>query len=202
MYVLQGSPTVYGLACDITKVSHDDEQALIDASCRGDADAFARLVARYQRMIHALTYRMSGSETDASDLAQETFVQAWRRLATFRREARFSSWLYRIAVNLCLNWKARQAREALFREEWSNAAVVADSGGADRRAAQVREALLKLPAKQRAAVVLTVYDGLKHDEAAQVLGCSEATVSWRVFAAKAKLKRWLQKMENQENPRA
>ena len=58
-------------------------------------------------------------------------------------------------------------------------------------AQKVQAALLKLPAKQRAAVVLTVYDGLNHAEAAQILGCSETTVSWRVFAAKRKLKRWL-----------
>ena len=180
----------------------DDEPSLIDASRRGDSDAFATLIRRYQGMIHALTYRMSGSAADASDLAQEAFVQAWRRLDHFRGEARFSSWLYRIAVNLCLNWKAREARETLARTEWSECTAHEAKAVSDRRAAFLQEALLKLSPKQRAAIVLTVYDGLKHDEAARVLGCSETTVSWRVFAAKAKLKRWLEKMEKQERIRA
>ena len=96
-------------------VNLDDEPSLVEASRRGNPEAFASLVTRHQRMIHALTYRMSGSEAEASDLAQEAFVQAWRRLDHFRGEARFSSWLYRIAVNLCLNWKAQEAREARAR---------------------------------------------------------------------------------------
>jgi RNA polymerase sigma-70 factor (ECF subfamily) len=184
----------------IITVNLDDEPSLIDASRRGDPEAFASLVVRYQRMIHALTYRMSGSESDASDLAQETFVQAWRKLDEFRGEARFSSWLYRISVNLCLNWKARQAREAQTRSEWSDSAIGGGPhDGADPRVKFVQEALMRLSAKQRAAVVLTVYNGFKHEEAARLLGCSETTISWRVFAAKGKLKRWLQKMDRQEN---
>jgi RNA polymerase sigma-70 factor, ECF subfamily len=181
-----------------TLVNCDDEPSLIDASRQGDPEAFSSLVARYQQMIHALTYRMSGSEADASDLAQEVFVQAWRRLATFRGEARFSSWLYRIAVNQCLTWKTRRTREALARAEWSDVESTASSGDEDRRVAFVQEALMKLPAKQRAAIALTVYEGMKHEEAARVLGCSETTVSWRIFAAKAKLKRWLQRMDRYE----
>lgn len=180
----------------------DDEPSLIDTSRRGDHEAFTRLVTRYQRMIHALAYRMCGSEADATDLAQEAFVLAWQRIDHFRGKARFSSWLYRIAVNLCLNWKAREAREARARSEWSDLSIGA--GGAsegDPRAGLVQEALMKLPAKQRAAMVLTVCEGLKHEEAAQILGCSETTVSWRVFAAKAKLKRWLEKLERQETAR-
>lgn len=183
-------------------VNLDDERLLIDASRRGDPEAFASLVARYQRMIHGLTYRMSGSEADASDLAQESFVQAWRCLDSFRGEARFSSWLYRIAVNLCLNWKARQAREIVIRTEWSDAANASgrtnSNEGVDRRAGFVQEALMRLPAKQRAAVVLTVYEELTHGEAARLLGCAETTISWRVFSAKAKLKRWLRQRVGQE----
>lgn len=242
------------------RVQPDDAMDLLEASRRGDAAAFGVLVARYQRMIHALTYRMTGSEADASDLAQDAFVQAWRRLGDFRGDAQFSSWLYRIAMNQCLNWRAREAREARARQQWADSAEwggsraggghgqfpaqvggaspasVVDSTGTTEefaggvrlgtevgagvgagagngeaeswgegrdaaRAAWVREALLRLPAKQRAAVVLTVYDGMKHAEAAAVLGCSEATVSWRVFAAKTRLKRWMKAFEAEERNR-
>src|SRR3989442_3070556 len=98
----------------------NEEQNWIRQSRNGDHEAFAALIARYQRMIHALTFRMTGSMADAEDLAQETFCQAYSRLASYRAEAKFSSWLYRIAVNRCLNWKKRQARREQLHEEWSS----------------------------------------------------------------------------------
>ena len=174
-------------------VTLDEEPALIEASRRGDPEAFMMLITRYQKMLHALTFRMSGSEADAADLAQEAFVQAWRHLDGFRGEAKFSSWIYRIAVNLCLTWKSQQVREEQAKLKWGEEAVRSREGVGDTetRSQLVHQALLKLPAKQRAAVILTTYDGLSHAEAGRVLGCSETTVSWRVFAARAKLKRAL-----------
>ncbi len=168
----------------------DDESGWIEQSQHDDREAFENLIRRYQRMIHSLTYRMTGSLADAEDLAQETFIQAYRQIPTFRRDASFSSWLYRIAVNLCLNWKRRDQRREQAHQEWREQADD-DQPVNDVVARQVQEALLKLKSKQRAAIVLTVYDGLTHTQAARALGCAEATVSWRVFAARAKLKRLL-----------
>lgn len=170
----------------------DEEQAWIEQSRNGDPAAFEFLVRRYQRMIHALTYRMTGSLEEAEDLAQETFLRAFQQLERFRADGKFSSWLYRIGVNQCLNWRRRERRRENLGREWSAPdAEVAGTGPEEARVAQVQAALLRLPRKQRAAIVLTVYDGMKHAEAARVLGCSETTVSWRLFAARAKLKRWL-----------
>ncbi len=171
-------------------VEHGDERSWVEQSRQGDQTAFEHLTRRYQRMIYSLTYRMTGSHTDAEDLAQETFIQAYRQLSAFRREAKFSSWLYRIAVNHCLNWqKRKQRREAAYeqlgQQSGSNGPVD------DALASQVQEALLKLHPKQRAAIILTNYEGLNHAQAAQLLGCSETTVSWRIFAARTKLKRLL-----------
>ena|SRR5579885_3615534 len=155
-----------------------------------DHEAFEKLVRENQRMIHALCYRMTGSLSDAEDLAQETFVRAYEGLAGFRAESRVSSWLYRIALNQCLNWKTRKKRQAQLLQDWVEHAT--DSSAPDIRSGQqIQEALMQLPAKQRAAVVLTTYDGLNHAEAAKVLGCSETTISWRVFAARRKLKQLL-----------
>jgi len=78
----------------------DDEQGEIRRSLQGDHEAFESLVRRYQRMIYALTYRMTGSAADAEDLTQEVFIRAHHELAGFRAEAKFSSWLYRIAVRV------------------------------------------------------------------------------------------------------
>jgi RNA polymerase sigma-70 factor (ECF subfamily) len=173
----------------------DPDETLVVQSQNGDPAAFETLVRNHQRMIHSLTYRMTGSQADAEDLAQEAFVRAYEQLADYRGAAKFSTWLYRIAVNACLNWRQREFRRLEVHTQWADAtqsdSSAAGSGGADQ-SERVQAALLKLPARQRAAVVLTVYDGLNHAEAARVLGCSETTVSWRVFAARRKLKAWLQ----------
>lgn len=169
----------------------DEERGWIRKSQQGDHAAFEALITCYQRMIHSLTFRMTDSLADAEDLAQETFIQAFRQLSTYRGEARFSSWLYRIALNLCLNWKKREQRQQRLLTAWGQQCETDFTGPDAHRAGQVQQALLKLNPKQRAAIVLTTYDGLNHAEAAHVLGCSETTVSWRLFAARTRLKKLL-----------
>ena len=173
----------------------DAEAELVTRSQTGDPAAFEELVRQHQRMIHALTFRMTGSLADAEDLAQETFLRAYEQVGTFRGTAKFSTWLYRIAMNTCLNWRQSEARRFQLHVQCANEIVPSHLHGENPAAKNgasesVQAALLKLPARQRAAIVLTIYDGLNHAEAAQVLGCSETTVSWRVFAARQKLKRW------------
>jgi RNA polymerase sigma-70 factor, ECF subfamily len=179
-------------------VATDEDRRRILECQNGDQRAFEALVRDHQRMIHSLCYRMTGSLADAEDLAQDTFIQAYRHLEGFRGEARLSSWLYRIAVNQCLNWRARQERQERLHAEWSKEGEERPSDDAGL-SQQVQEALMRLPAKQRAAVVLTTWDGLSHAEAAAVLGCSETTVSWRVFAARRKLKRLLKGAEGKRS---
>jgi len=171
-------------------VATNELRRRIAQSRDGDHGAFEALIREHQRMIHSLCYRMSGSQADAEDLAQETFMHAYQHLDGFRAEARFSSWLYRIAVNQCLNWQKQKQRLDRLHKEWSEQDLE-PSGGDAGRAQLIQEALMKLPPKQRAAVILTTYDGLTHGETAAALGCSETTVSWRVFAARRKLKRLL-----------
>lgn len=174
----------------------DADADLVLQTQKGSPAAFDELVRNHQRMIHSLTFRMTGSPADAEDLAQETFIRAYEQIGTFRGTAKFSTWLYRIAVNTCLNWRQSEARRfqlhANCAEEISAQHLNGDRAPAENQLSrQVQSALLKLPVKQRAAIVLTIYDGLNHAEAAQILGCSETTVSWRVFAARRKLKSWL-----------
>ncbi len=175
----------------------EEEQSWIRQSQQGDPVAFEALVTRYQHMMHALTFRMTGSMADADDLTQETFIQAFRQLSSYRAEARFSSWLYRIAVNRCLNWKKRKERQERLHTDWGRQLETADVPDI-KRMQQVQDALMKLNPKQRAAVILTTYDGLNHAEAARTLGCSETTVSWRLFAARAKLKKMLTRQQEKE----
>ena len=176
-------------------VELDDEQKRL-ARCReGDQAAFAELIREHQQMIHALTYRMTGSLADCQDLAQETFIRAYRQLDSYAGTAKFSSWLYRIAVNACLDWQRRERRRGQIHTEWSADQLTLhhepEPVGEDETSRAVQAALMKLPEKQRAAMVLTVYGGHNHAEAARMLGCSETTVSWRIFSARRKLKRLL-----------
>jgi RNA polymerase sigma-70 factor, ECF subfamily len=171
----------------------DADEDLVLQCRNGNVEAFELLVRTHQQMIHALTFRMTGSIADAEDLAQETFFRAWEQIGSFSGKAKFATWLYSIAVHACLNWRRDEARR--FRAETDCAQEMLaqreqnhPSGDAAREA---QAALMKLPAKQRAAIVLTVYDELSHAEAARVLKCSETTISWRVFAAKRKLKKLL-----------
>ena len=173
----------------------DPDETLVRESQNGDPAAFEALVRQHQRMVHSLTYRMTGSLADAEDLAQETFVRAYEQIAQYQGGAKFSTWLYRIAINACLNWRQREHRRLEVHTQWANSTETdrpESRNGHSDQSLRVQAALLKLSAPQRAAVVLTVYDGLNHAEAAKALGCSETTISWRVFTARRKLKSWLQ----------
>ena len=170
----------------------DEELGWVRRSQQGDLQAFEELVRRYQRMVHALAYRMTGSLADAEDLAQETFLRAYRQLDSFRGDAKFSSWLYRIAVNTCLNWRKSAQRREKLHQDWADSDRDTASGTSEQ-AVRIQEGLTRLPAKQQAALVLTTYEGMSHAEAARILNCSETTISWRVFAARKQLKKWLQK---------
>lgn len=171
-------------------VATEPARDLIGASLEGDQEAFESLIREHQRMIHSLCYRMTGSLADADDLAQETFIHAYQHLADFRSESGFSSWLYRIAMNQCLNWRKQSDRRARLHQDWGEEELSVSGGNAEQ-AGQVHEALMALSPKERAAIVLTVYEGLNHAEAARALQCSETTVSWRVFMARGKLKKIL-----------
>jgi RNA polymerase sigma-70 factor (ECF subfamily) len=173
-----------------------NDDTLVLRTRQGDAAAFEALIRQHQRMIYSLAWRMTGSATDAEDLTQETFLRAYRQIGSFRAASKFSTWLYRIAINACLTWRERETLRVETQAGWAEVNGAPELAGEATLARNetgrcVQAALLKLPAKQRAAIMLTVYDGLNHAEAAEVLGCSETTVSWRVFVARRKLQRWL-----------
>lgn len=177
----------------------DEDAPLVDRSLMGDADAFAELVSRHQKRIHNLAYRMSHSADEAADLAQETFVRAWQQLDTFRADARFSTWLYRLAIRVCLNAGRAAASRNKARETFGRECLLEDSVHnlipESDRTERVQSALQRLEPPLRAAIVLTVYDGLDHAEAARMLGCAETTISWRLFMARRKLRHWLKELD-------
>jgi RNA polymerase sigma-70 factor (ECF subfamily) len=171
----------------------DADQPLVARSRDGDADAFTELVMRHQLRLRALARRLTGSAEDGDDVAQEVFVQAWQRLGEFRGEASFSTWLYRLTVNRALNWRQAHARHQrrVTAATAEREAAMENPSPDTAPAVRVRDALQRLDPAWRTAIVLTVYEGLSHAQAAHVLGCAETTVSWRLFRARRELKRLL-----------
>jgi RNA polymerase sigma-70 factor (ECF subfamily) len=171
-----------------------DDAELVRRTQAGSRDAFDLIVRRHQRNVYQLCYRFVGSHEDAADLAQDVFVRAYRAIGGFRGQSAFSTWLYRIGVNVCLNRKAVQvprfepieAVEPVSASEQADAAIMRGE-----RAARVRAAIVQLPPKQRATLILRAYRDLPHEEIARILGSSVGAVKANFFHALANLKKLL-----------
>src|SRR5262247_3986590 len=146
----------------------DDE--LVARSIRGDAESFNELITRWERPIYALAYRVIGREEDARDVCQETFLRAFRALPGFRGQAKFSSWLYRIALNLCRDWIRKERRAPIVQPpedvdllEMAASAEpsesIEDLVARNDLAKAVERAMALLPDEQRTAIVLKEYHG-------------------------------------------
>lgn len=169
---------------------------LVESAQRGNQAAFNELGRRYRPRIYALALHLTGDAHDADDIAQETFLAAFRRLAEFRAASEFYTWVYRIAVNRALNLRRdNHRRRAVGIDDPRVAlAVQADSFGDPRRAAELRQvyqrlvtALDALSPSLRSTVVLVALQGLTHDEAGAVLGCPSGTIAWRIHQARREL---------------
>jgi RNA polymerase sigma-70 factor (ECF subfamily) len=166
---------------------------LVARALEGEARAFDVLVERHRRAVYQVCYRFVHHHEDASDLAQDVFVRAWRGLGRFKREAAFTTWLYRIAVNTCLNNRSARSVPAEPLEVADRFEdTQAERPGAElqraERAAAVRRAIRALPDKQRATLVLRLYHELSHQEIADILGSSVGTVKANFFHALGKMK--------------
>jgi RNA polymerase sigma-70 factor, ECF subfamily len=171
----------------------EDDRAAVAASQRGERQAFDVLVEKYQRDIYRLCYRYVNDHQDANDMAQEVFVKAYRALGRFRGDSSFSTWLYRIAVNTCLNFRASRRPPAVELPDAlpDRAPGALESLERDERSRLVREAVSRLPEKQRATLILKVYHELTHEEVATILGSSVGTVKANVFHALGNLRKML-----------
>ena len=180
------------------------DEELVAKSISGDADSFNELVLRWQRPIFALAYRTIGREEDARDVCQETFLRAFRALPGFRGQAKFSSWLYRIALNLCRDWIRRERRAPVVQppedmDLIEMAAAAEPSESIEDLVARkdlsrlVEKAMALLPEEQRTAIVLKEYHGLTFQEIAELVGCPLSTVKTRLYQGLIVLRRELAK---------
>ena len=188
---------------DAPRMTWTDEE-LVARSIRGDADSFNQLVLRWERPIYALAYRTIGREEDARDVCQETFLRAFRALPNFRGQAKFSSWLYRIALNLCRDWMRRERRAPIIQapedvDLMDLAAAAEPSESIEDLVARkdmtrlVENAMTRLPEEQRTAIVLKEYHGLTFQEIADLMGCPLSTVKTRLYQGLTVLRRELAK---------
>jgi RNA polymerase sigma-70 factor (ECF subfamily) len=178
------------------------DEELVAKSVGGDAESFNELILRWERPIYVLAYRTIGREEDARDVCQETFLRAFRALPGFRGQAKFSSWLYRIALNLCRDWMRRerrtptvQAPEGVNLFDLALAAEpsesIEDMVVRKDLARAIERVMARLPEEQRTAIVLKEFHGLTFREIADVVGCPLSTVKTRLYQGLTVLRREL-----------
>ena len=177
------------------------DHELVIKALRGDADAFASLVERYDRAVYHLAYRTMRDQEEAKDVTQEAFFKAFRSLRTFKPGAKFSTWIFAITYHACcdrLNRRKRYSDEELP-ERADPARGPADSVIAADEARRLRNAIAALPEKYRTVVTLYHLQGRQYDEIANVLAMPVGTVKTHLFRAKEQLRRLLiaDQVENQ-----
>lgn len=196
----------FGAAPQVGATVTSEESALIARARAGDQDAFGVLVRLHQRQVYTLAMRMLRDQEEASEATQEVFLSAWQGLGRFREEARFSTWLYRIAYRHCLKVAESRRRDEATRAELAAEATraqrpesVMTSAVARDAEAQVREAvraeIALLPPKYRAALVLRHIQELSYEEIAEVMRAPIGTVKTQLFRARAMLKERLSDLE-------
>jgi len=186
-----------------------DDEELVARSRGGDLDSFNQLVLRWERPIYALAYRVIGREEDARDVAQETFLRAFRALGGFKGQAKFSSWLYRITLNLCRDWIRRERRSNIapvpegvdiveLAGEATPSETIEDLVSRKQLGEAVARAMALLPDEQRTAIILKEYHGLTFQEIADLLDCPLSTVKTRLYQGLTVLRRHMQQAQRRE----
>lgn len=184
------------------------DDKLVEQAKNGDLDAYSELIRRYQERIYRTIYRYVKNHSDADDLAQETFLQAFKALKRFRQKAGFYTWIFRIGVNQSLNFLKKKKKEMyeheyeenLLGREQPSLSSPESASVSKELGERLNEALDSLPLPYKSSFILVVFQGMTHGEAARVLRCSENTVSWRMYKARkmlqARLRPYLDEVRN------
>ncbi len=178
----------------------DQERAWIAQALQGDRMAFGHLVQAYERPVYNLTYRMLGDSAEAEDAAQETFLRAYDKLATFQPERKFVNWLLSIASHYCIDRLRRRGRapqlslDGPLPPQWlvSNAPRPDQAVSQTQQREQVHQALDTLPADYRAAVVLRYWYAMSYEEIAETMRTTESAIKSRLHRARRMMARQLQ----------
>jgi RNA polymerase sigma-70 factor (ECF subfamily) len=177
--------------------TEQDDIALVVASQAGDQEAFSLLVQRHQRRVFNIVFRMLQNYEETNEVTQETFLAAWQGLKTFRGDARFSTWLYRIAYNCSLKQLELRKRDwalqsAMEEEHNSSEEQISTKLETQDRQRVVREHLLQLPTKYRAVLILRHLQDMSYEEMAEILTMPIGTIKTHLFRARNLLKERLE----------
>ena len=179
----------------VARMPAADEQQLILQVKEGNQGAFRTLVERHMKQAYTIAHGFLGCHEHAEDAAQEAFVRAYKSIGSFRGDAEFSTWLYRIVTNVSLNrLKAEQRRDAREVRQENMLQAVPDNNPGPlllEHRDHIERALHELPTMQRAVVLLRHFDGLSTRQVSRILGCSEGTVKTHLFRALQKLRKRL-----------
>lgn len=189
-------------------MSHDTDRDLVQQVQKGNKRAFDLLVIKYQRRVMRLLARMISDPAEVEDVAQETFIKAYRALPQFRGDSNFYTWLYRIAINSARNWQAARARRPMLANEYENEEGetfssldtltdinTPESVLVSRQVANtVRQAIDELAPELRTAIVLREIEGLSYEEIAKAMDCPIGTVRSRIFRARETIAEQLKKV--------
>jgi RNA polymerase sigma-70 factor, ECF subfamily len=190
----------------VSSVAEGDETALVAASKRGDQDAFAQLVQQHQRRVFNLVFRMLQDYEETNEVTQEAFLAAWQGLPSFRGDARFSTWLYRIAYNCALKQLEQRKRDKALQAVVASEQLIAHANSTDQidaeleahtRSEIVHEHLSHLPAKYRVVLVLRHLQEMTYEEMAEILSMPIGTIKTHLFRARNLLKERLEMFDRE-----
>src|SRR6266481_6144753 len=175
----------------MTARSPDPDIELVERYFSGDTAAFDEIMIRYERQIYRVCYRFVENRDDALDLAQDVFVKAFEHLPTFRRESAFKTWLYRIAINHCLNHVKKHSQQFVEVTEFTGSIrpSIQHQLEHEEQRQHFRRLVKRLPPKQKAILELRINEQLSYEEIAQISGRSVSTIKASVFFALEKLRK-------------
>jgi RNA polymerase sigma-70 factor (ECF subfamily) len=171
-------------------MAQESDAELAGRARAGDRRAFERLIGRHYDLIHRVAWRHCGDRSEAEDIAQEACIRIARSIGGFEGRSAFSTWCHAVTLNVVRDAMRARARRAAVHAEAGAMAAIAGEGGEEAPSPQEElwAAVRALPERQREAVELVYVEGMSHREAAQIIGCAEATISWHLFAARQKLR--------------
>jgi RNA polymerase sigma-70 factor (ECF subfamily) len=187
------------------------DEVLVQEAKNGNLEAFAKLIECYQERIYHTIFGLTRNHCDTDDLAQETFMYAFKSLKDFKQKSSFYTWIYRISINLTLNSLKKKKREkgredfvenySYLKESHSSSLSPEDDSLKKELEEKLNEAINSLPLSYKTSFILVAFQGMTHSQAAQILNCTENTVSWRMHKARkmlqARLKPYLKEVRDE-----
>ena len=203
LFIMGNLPVTEPISEEFESLDDQQERELIERCQNGDAQAMEVIVRQYQTQVYNSAYGMLGNREDAQDLVQEVFLRVWEKIGQFQFKSRFSTWLYRIVMNQCINEKNRQKRHKTVPMEMDDtqAWTPVHFATPEREAllAEKRElleiALGKLKEDYRTVLVLREMENLSYEELAEVLNCSLGRVKSRLHEARMALRQILERLD-------